>query len=476
MLFLFILIPLLFVVMFNLPAKGQAYKVSFWLSLLVCFSQVLVAVLRPAFLWNNNSPAALPFFNFNLSSDPLSLIMFLTIGLAAFFALIVGYNTIKDKKSVFNFINLLLLSLVGMNGIVLASDIFTLYVFLEITSVCSFILIALNNDKFALEGAFKYIMLSAVATVLMLSSIALILILYGSTSFLVIKASLHNANPHFLVVLSVILFVCGLFIKGGLVPFHGWLADAYSAAPAGVSVLLAGIVTKASGIYTLIRILVFVFDYSANTKAIVMFVGAVSIVLGALLSLRQTDFKRMLAYSSISQIGYIVLSAGCGSALGIAAAAFHLFNHTVLKSLLFTNSAAVESQLNSTEMNRMGGLSIKMPVTGFTSVVGFLSVAGIPPLSGFWSKLLIVVALWAAGQYIYAVIAVLASVLTLAYFLALQRKVFFGKLAAGLENTSEAGAGIVFSEIALAVITVAAGVFFPWVMVNFIFPVQNLLR
>ena len=178
--------------------------------------------------------------------------------------------------------------------------------------------------------------------------------------------------------------------------------------------------------------------------------------------------KRMLAYSSINQVGYIIIGFGTGTVLGVAGAVFHLFNHAIFKSQLFANAAAIETQVGSRDMDKMGGLAQRMPITGATSAIASLSVAGIPPLAGFWSKLLIIIALFISGHYIYAVIAVLASVLTLAYFLSLQRRVFFGKITQEMAAVAEAGAGLLFPAVALSSITVALGLVFPFIIGLFV--------
>jgi multicomponent Na+:H+ antiporter subunit D len=184
---------------------------------------------------------------------------------------------------------------------------------------------------------------------------------------------------------------------------------------------------------------------------------------GAFAALTQNNFKRMLAYSSISQVGYIIAGLGTGVALGVIGAIFHFFNHAVFKSLLFVNSAAVEREAGTVDMDKLGGLSERMPVTGATSLVGFLSTSGIPPLAGFWSKIMIIIALWVSGHQVYAAIAVMASVLTLAYLLTMQRKVFFGVLAEGFKNIKETKPAIAAVAIALALVTIGVGVFFPLV-------------
>jgi len=138
------------------------------------------------------------------------------------------------------------------------------------------------------------------------------------------------------------------------------------------------------------------------------------------------------------------------------------------------NAASLEEKLGTSDMGRMGGLSTRMPVTGTTSVIAMLSACGVPPLAGFWSKLLIVIALWQTAHYGYAVIAILASVLTLAYFLYMQRQIFFGKLREGLENIREAGRGLTFTQAALAVITIAAGLAFPYIYNHFLLPLKEI--
>ncbi|MFH0940395.1 MAG: proton-conducting transporter membrane subunit, partial [Candidatus Omnitrophota bacterium] len=389
--------------------------------------------------------------------------------------LLAGNAMIEDKEQRFNFANLLLIALAGMNGIAMVQDIFSLYIFLEITAIVSFVLIAFDKGISALEGAFKYIVLSTVATVLMLSSIALFLVIAGSTDFAVVAGSLKASPDVYLAMFAIAVFLCGLFIKGGLMPFHGWLPDAYSSAPAPVSILLAGIVTKTVGIYTILRLVSAVFGFGPSLKQVLMLVGVFSIVVGAFAAMTQKDFKRMLAYSSISQVGYIVLGFGCGTTLGIAGAVFHIFNHAIFKSLLFVNAAAVEKQTGLKDMDKMSGLAARMPLTGTASIVASLSAAGIPPLAGFWSKFMIIVALWMSRYYGYATIAILASVVTLGYLLTMQRKIFFGNPDASSSSVQEAPFSLSLAAVVLSAIIIGAGLFFPYILKVFIFPAAYIL-
>jgi proton-translocating NADH-quinone oxidoreductase chain N len=472
MLSLFVLVPIALAITINILPKRWMGGVVFWTLAALCVAQALLVVLPIAGFWYAKDVVA-AFFGFSFAFDSLSLVMLLSISLVILSALVTEANVKEDYGQRYYYKSLLLTALAGMNGIVLTRDIFTLYVFMEIVAISSFILICFTKNRDALEGAFKYVVFSAVASVMMLSSIGLTLVLAGGTQFETIRLALMTHSSPLLILISG-LFLTGLFIKGGLMPFHGWLPDTYSGAPSSVAVLLAGVVTKAAGVYPLMRLFYSVYPFSASLKEVVMFVGAVSIVLGALAALPQTNFKRMLAYSSISQVGYIILSFGCATPLAMAGALFHLFNHSIFKSILFVNSGTLRKQLKTVDMEAMGGLASRMPVTGVTSALACLSVAGIPPLSGFWSKLIIIMALFSAGKWAYAFVAVLASVITLGYMLTLQRKVFFGKVASGLEGVVEGSPGLLVPALFLTAIMVIVGIFFPFMINSFLVPLGGI--
>ncbi|MDD4907650.1 MAG: proton-conducting transporter membrane subunit [Candidatus Omnitrophica bacterium] len=460
---LLILVPFFAAIFLNVPFKALREKSAFGVALALFLGQMLLMIFPKAGLWTFPVATLDKFFHFPLRVDALSTVLLFCIGAVLTATLLLSLRAVPQDERRLNFISVLLLMQAGMNGAVVVVDLFSLYVFLEIVAVSSFILIAFDKHVHAFEAAFKYLVMSVVATALMLLSIALILLVSPDTTFSGISASLQGSPNSLLVTLAVGVFVCAAFIKSGLMPFHGWLPDAYSAAPAPVSVLLAGVVTKTVGIYTLLRIVIFVFGFTLPLKNILLAVGALSALAGALAALAQTDFKRMLAYSSISQMGYIILGLGCGTPLGALGAVFHLFNHAIFKSLLFSNSAAIESRAGIRNIQEMSGLGSRMPWTALTCAVGSLSTAGIPPLAGFWSKFIIIIALWMSGNYTYAVIAILVSLLTLAYFLYLQRNVFFGKAKDTFNKIEEAEFVILLPAIVFSAITFIVGVAFPWV-------------
>jgi len=476
---LLILLPVLAVVLLNLPRWRPGTRLALPVAGLLCSLEVVAALAVPEAAWSRPPPVPALDLERLLGAtfpvDALSRLMFLAIGLVGLSTSLVARFLRRDLEQEFRLANLLLLILAAMNGVVLVHDLFALYVFLEVTAVASLVLIVVEQGRAALEGAFKYLVLGAVATALLLTGISLLFILAGSSSFEAVAAVLAQGRSSRFELVAIALMLGGLAIKGGLVPFHGWLPDAYGAAPAPVSVLLAGIVTKTTGIYTLIRLVTGVFGHHGQLRPVLLLLGLASILAGALAALGQRDLKRMLAFSSIGQVGYMALGLAIGTPLAVAGAVLHLFNHAVFKTLLFVNAAALERQAGTCDMDQLGGLGSRMPVTSTTSIIGLLSAAGIPPLAGFWSKLFVVMAAWQAGHRAAAAAAVLASVVTLAYFLSMQRRVFFGKLSARCAATTEAGAWGLLPALLLAAVTLGLGLGVPWLFDTFLLPLGRIL-
>jgi proton-translocating NADH-quinone oxidoreductase chain N len=469
----FVLIPLVALLVANLPMGRVSKKLGFPIALGLAAAQALAVLFLPKGLFQG-TPRLQALAGIAFEADSLSLLLLLCAGIVSLASLSVGFGTFKRGDDRHRFSNLLILSLAGMNGVALVRDLFSLYVFIEIVAVSSYILIAFDRERDGLEGSFKYLALSAVATFMMLSAIGLFLMITGETSFAGVASRLSEGPRSWQAILAMALFMGGLFIKAGLAPFHGCLPDAYSAAPSAVSVLLAGIVTKTTGVYSIMRLATSVFGFSLGLDLGLIAIGLLSILVGAFAALGQKDIKRMLAYSSLSQVGYILLGIGAGSPLGLAAASFHLFNHAMFKTQLFVNAAAVERQAGTRDLDKMGGLSREMPITSWSSVIAFLSAAGVPPLAGFWSKLLIVIALWKAGFVPAAVVAMLASLLTLAYFLVLQRKAFFGRPGERPNPVKEAPIWLTAPAIALCLISIGIGIFFPLVFDSIIVPISRM--
>jgi multicomponent Na+:H+ antiporter subunit D len=241
-----------------------------------------------------------------------------------------------------------------------------------------------------------------------------------------IAAILPTVNPQVVSWVGAI-FLAGFGLKAAIIPFHAWLPDAHSSAPAPISAMLSGVLIKSLGIYVIIRFFYNIMGAPQIFLTIFLILGSISIIMASYLALGQWDLKRLLAYSSISQIGFILLGIGIGSRLAILGAVFHILNHAIFKSLLFYNSGAVEMALGTRDLRKMGNLSEALPVTSSTSMIASLSISGLPPFNGFFSKLIIIIAAVQANYIVYAIIAVIGSLLTLAYFMKVQRYGFRGE-------------------------------------------------
>jgi len=240
------------------------------------------------------------------------------------------------------------------------------------------------------------------------------------------------------------LLIAGFGLKAALIPFHAWLPDAHSSAPSPISAMLSGVLIKAVGFYTLIRLFFNIFAVTYEISLIITVLGALSMVVGVLLAIGQWDLKRLLAYHSISQMGYVVIGVGIGmmiivedgnktiAALSIAGGLFHLINHALFKGLLFLNSGAIEYMTGTRNLRELGGLSSLMPVTSTTSLGASMAISGIPPFNGFFSKLLIIIAAVRGEFYLLAALAVFVNFVTLGSFMKFIRFAFHNKKEPGI--------------------------------------------
>jgi len=406
-----------------------------------------------------------PPFGIALVLDGFSGLLLVVVNLIGFVSIIYSFSYIKRYSNPSLYYTLFSLLLAGLNGVVITGDLFNLFVFLEITSIASYALVAFGTEKEELEAAFKYLVLGNVASIFILLAIALIWARISSLNMADIALSLEIGSYKKLISFALGLFIVGFGLKSALVPFHGWLADAHPAAPAPISAMLSGVVIKTIGVYALARVLFNIIGFNPLISDILMGLGILSMLVGVLLAIGQWDFKRLLAYHSVSQIGYVVFGLGLGNPLGIIGGLFHLFNHSIFKSLLFLNSGAVEYATGTRDLNRMGGLSDNMPVTANTSLIASLSIAGVPPFCGFFSKLLIIIASFQKGAIIGGIICVLVSMITLASFLKVQKYAFRRKEPK--MEAKEVAFSMKVAMVILAIICVVAGLGFNH-FVNFI--------
>jgi len=404
----------------------------------------------------------IPPIGISMVLDGLSSFMLVIVNIVAFLVTVYSIRYMERYTSKWKFYTLFMLMLAGMNGVVVTGDMFNLFVFLEIASIASYGLVAFGVEGEELEAAFKYMVMGTVASCFILLGIALLYSFTSTLNMADMSIILAQRATGKIVLFVSVLFLMGFGLKAAIVPFHAWLPDAHPSAPAPISAMLSGVLIKTLGVYALIRIFFNVFGISTGTalSTILMVLGVLSMMIGVFLAVGQWDFKRLLAYHSISQVGYIILGLGLATPLGILGGLFHLFNHSIFKSLLFLNSGAVDYALNTRDLKKMGGLREVMPTTSNTSLIASMSIAGIPPFNGFWSKLIIIIACVQAGHPIYALWAVVGSILTLASFTKVQKYAFFGTLRDELKKIKEVPLSMKASMIVLSILCVIGGLLY----------------
>ena len=350
----------------------------------------------------------------------------------------------------------------GMNGALLAGDLFNLYVFVEVASLASYGLVAYRPGGTEVEAAFKYMVLGTVASTGILLGVAT---LYAATGMLnmadLATAIAAGAVPAPALAFAAGLFVLGFATKTAAMPFHAWLPDAHPSAPAPISAMLSGLLIKTLGIYALARVFFLVVGVDDRMRLLLTLLGCLSMWGGVLLAQAQDDLKRILAFHSVSQMGYVLIALGIDSWLGVAAALFHAVNHGLFKSALFLSAGSLERLSGTRRLSEMGGIFQRAPATAVGLVGSCLSIAGVPPFNGFWSKLLILIALVSAGQYLVALLAAGAALMTLVTFVKVQRKAVFGPLPARLAAAREVPATMYLPVLALVVLCLRSGLLWP---------------
>lgn len=322
---------------------------------------------------------------------------------------------------------LLLLNLTGMIGFVVTGDLFNLFVFMEILSLSSYALVAVSGEHIAEMAAFKYLIMGAVSSLLVLLGIGVLYALTGSLNMADIATRLSGA-PQAPAMLAFAVIAVGFMVKAALFPLHIWLPDAHAIAPSPVSAILSGLVVK-TGLLGLIRMYQMyygsrVLDLSTFNLMLV-WLGAISIVMGAFFAIFQEDIKMMLAYSTISNIGYIVMGLGLASQYSMIGAAVHIFNHAIIKATLFLGAGALIYRTGYRNLTDLRGVGRSMPLTTAAISIGAISIVGIPPTAGFLCKWYIALGAIEANQPFFGVALVFGALFIFVYYIRMVNAFYF---------------------------------------------------
>ena len=421
--------------------------------------------------------ASLTFRIDRLSSVFLLVVPF--IGLAALLYSVEYMNHVHGNASARRYYPFALLMLASITGVITTSNLLYFFVFWELMTLTSWALVWFDReDETKVRAAWQYFVATHVAAACMLVAILVIYTRSGSFAFADVSSTVGamlRTSPA-LVHVVIALFVIGFATKAGMFPLGGWLPQAYPAAPSPASAAFAGSMTKL-GIYGIVRVLFEFFRVQELTTVwggIIATLGALSIFVGTLTALREDDAKRVLSYHIIGQIGYMLLGVGTAAfflrsvpalaAVALIAGLYHVVNHACYKSLLFLNVGAAEYQTGTRDLNKMGGLGALMPTTMAAAIIASLSIAGIPPFSGFVSKWLIYQSTIQGGLrvplfLVFGLVAMFISLVTLASFMKLIGAMFLGKLStAGKTVTGDVPISMRIPQLVLSAACVLLGV------------------
>jgi multicomponent Na+:H+ antiporter subunit D len=405
-------------------------------------------------------------------------IEFVYDGLSGFFLIVInavativliysGKSTIRelpDKLGAYYALAMLLM--LGFTGMVLTGDLFNLYVFLEVSSLSSYALIAIGNKK-AHYAAFRYLIVGTLGGTLYLFGVGFLYTITGTLNIIDMQAILLQTGDTKALFAALVLIVVGIGIKAALFPMHGWLPESYANAASATSALIAPIGTKVAA-YVLFRVFFYLYGIELINSHIPVtlilgLLAAIGILYGSIMAIAQTDLKRMLAYSSISQIGYIIMGLSLANPWAFAGALLHVLNHAVMKATLFMVSGNIFMKEGHTDISRFNdSFRSKYPYTMAAFTIAAISMVGLPPLAGFFSKWYLVLGTVDASNWIFLGAILISSLLNAVYFFRILEKVYMKNPAikqAKSDNSpiDEAPFSMVLTTVLLAISLIFIG-------------------
>jgi len=417
----------------SIALKERPSMMSYGIATLIAMFASIGYVLYQIAL-EHVAPAAI-FSQDVLVDDAFGSLFAIAMLIVAIFTTIGSFSYMKNKANPSVYFSLILLSTIGMVLVAYSTDLVMLFVAWELMSIPTYILVGfLKKDPISNEAAIKYFLFGALSSAIIIYGISLAYGITGSTNigeviqgFMVLDANLIPIG-----LLAVGMFIAGFGFKMGLVPFHMWLPDTYEGAPPTIATLLAA-GTKKAGFAAALRVIVMgTVALSLDWTLALGIIAVMTMTVGNIAAIMQKNLARMLAYSSIGHAGYILigLSIAPFSAIGLQGSLFHILNHAVMKGAAFIAVAGIVTALAVTHVDKLKGLARRMPITSLGLVISLLALAGVPPLSGFWSKLMLFGAAIDSGTVVWwgpwlAVAGVLNSALSLAYYGWIIRKMYF---------------------------------------------------
>ena len=449
---LLIIIPLVSALLVLLVSRSRLLSGVF--AVLAALANMLLA----SALFGKNLEYSIPWLSggldFSLRLYAFSAFIILSAAVLSFLIALYSLASLRTKDYAAKFFAYFLVSLAFINGAVLANNLFVLLFFWEGLLVTLFAMIAIGS-KFAFGTATKALIINGICDLCMMLGIILTGVLAGTLTMSGIDLPLDTLGST-----AFILLMIGAIAKGGSMPFHSWIPDAATDAPLPFMAFFPAAMEKLLGIYFLTRISLDMFRLTTGSwiSVLLMSIGAITIILAVMMALIQKDFKKLLSYHAISQVGYMILGIGTAVPAGIIGGIFHMVNNALYKCGLFLTGGAVEKQTGTTDLNKLGGLAAKMPLTFICFMITALSISGVPPFNGFFSKELVYEGALERG-WIFYLAAVGGSFLTAASFLKLGHSAFLGKLNKEHAAVKEVSLFMVIPMAVIAAICLLFGVY-----------------
>ncbi|NNE08765.1 MAG: monovalent cation/H+ antiporter subunit D family protein [Gemmatimonadetes bacterium] len=466
-----VLIPLLGAPLCVLAARGVfAYWVALACSLASLFvaTRLLTSVMATGPIVYELGGWAAP-WGIEYRIGPLNSFVLLLVALLGALVMLAAKKSVDSeipRERRHFFYAAMMLCQTGLLGITITGDAFNVFVFLEIAALSSYILIAMGHQRRALYASYQYLIMGTIGSTFILISIGLLYQMTGTLNMADLAARLPAVGDTRTVLISFAFFMVGVSLKMALFPLHMWLPNAYTYAPSAVSAFLAATATKVA-VYVMIRFLfsiygpAFAFE-KIDVSQILGALALVGIVLMSAAAIFQTNVKRLLAYSSVAQIGYIVLGISFANVNGLTGGIVHLFNHGLMKGGLFLTVAAVVYRVGSSDLNAFRGLGRSMPITMFLFVLGGLGMIGVPLTVGFISKWYLILAAIETGHWLAVALVLLSSLLAVIYVWRVVEFAYFQPRDRSSDPVGEAPLSMLVPTAILVLATIVFGVSTEW--------------
>jgi formate hydrogenlyase subunit 3/multisubunit Na+/H+ antiporter MnhD subunit len=456
------------------PKGANTLRVLF--ALLVSIAALVISVFIS---FQSDLTVSLPWLNYpptfvvglDLASTQFSRLVLVVAATFMSLTVLYSWKFMSDSEHHREYFAFLLAALGMVSGAVLADNLVIFLLFWEFLGLLLYLLVLINGIR-AIPAGTKSLIIAGIGDLGLLAGISLLWLQSGKLAW-----SDFSLDPQivsgWLPAGAYLLMLVGAFAKAGVVPLHTWIPSISTETPAPVMACFTAL-DKLAGIYLLARITLETFVVGSGLTVFLMVIGSIAILAGVLMAMIQADYRRMLAFHSVSQVGYMVIGIGTGTAIGVLGGLFHLLNIVVLKGNLFLCGGAVQHQTGRTKFSDLGGLARAMPWTFVSTLVVALGIAGVPPLNAFVSKWLIYQGIldWKGPLFpVFLGAAMFGSALTLASFVKLLYSMFWGDRPKGLEHVSEAAPGIVIPLVILSLVTLLTGIFYQWPLDHWIRPI-----